>query len=113
MRLVWLGPFSWLLLGVYLLIRSRAMWDGLFALYVGLPIILVIHIVVPLLLLGWMGDLRRRGQRIDAGVGWGLAYYAVVPCVVLASSIWLQGVSGTVAWGNSLIREILFQLERN
>ncbi|NJL37679.1 MAG: hypothetical protein HC840_04325 [Leptolyngbyaceae cyanobacterium RM2_2_4] len=110
--LVWIGPLSWLVLGIYVLISNREMWGGLAALYIAMPISLLIHTTAPLALIILVFYRRRRGQRMGNMICWGLVYYASIPFVVLASSIWLQGLSGTLAWGEMIIREMKFQLNR-
>ncbi|TVQ24256.1 MAG: hypothetical protein EA367_01770 [Leptolyngbya sp. DLM2.Bin15] len=108
--LVVLGPASWLLLGLYLVTFGQQMWVGLAALYYGLPIIMLIHILAPLGLL-WLGrrpgpPAHRRWQR------WGLTYYALVPCIVLGLLIGLQGIPRTLEAIASILNEISFQLRR-
>ena len=55
---------------------------------------------------------RRRGQRIGKMIRWGLVYYALIPLIILAVSIWFQGLSGTLAWGEMIVREIVFKLNQ-
>jgi hypothetical protein len=110
--LVWIGPLSWLVLGLYVLISNREMWAGLAALYIAMPISLVIHTIAPLALIILVFYRRCRRQRMGNMIRWGLVYYAFIPLIVLASSIWLQGLSGTLAWGEMIVREIKYQLNR-
>ncbi len=110
--LVWVGPFSWLVLAIYVLIRNQAVWGGLAALYTMIPISLVIHIIAPLALIILVFYRRRRRQPIGKMIHWGLVYYVSVPLIILALSIKLQGLSGTLAWLEMIIREIKFQMDR-
>lgn len=110
--LVWVGPLSWLVLAIYVLIRNQVVWGGLAALYTMIPISLVIHIIAPLALIILVFYRRRRRQPIGKMIHWGLVYYASVPLIILALSIKLQGLSGTRAWIEMIIREIKFQMDR-
>jgi hypothetical protein len=110
--LVWAGPLSWLVLGTYVLIRNQVMWGGLAALYIAMPISLVIHTIAPLALIILVFYRRRRRQPIGKMIHWGLVYYVSVPLIIFALSIKLQGLSGTLAWIEMMIREIKFQLNR-
>ncbi len=104
-----IGPLSWLLLGVYLLMTMGQMWVGLAALYYGLPIILVIHILAPL---GLLWRLRYHHRASRRWVYWSLAYYGLMPIIIVGLLFWFQGISGTLASINSILREIRFQLNR-
>jgi len=110
--LVWIGPLSWLVLAIYVLIINREMWAGLAALYVAIPISLAIHAIAPLALIILVFYRRRRGQRIGKMIRWGLIYYALIPFIVFAISLWLQGISGTLAWGEMIRREVMFQIRK-
>ncbi|MGG6295583.1 hypothetical protein ACQ4M4_14410 [Leptolyngbya sp. AN02str] len=110
--LVWVGPLSWLVIAVYVLIRNQAMWGGLAALYIAMPISLVIHTLAPLALILLIFYRRHRRQPIGRMIYWGLIYYASIPLIILALSVMLQGLSGTLAWIEMIIREIKFQLNR-
>ena len=110
--LVWIGPLSWLVTAIYVLICNREMWAGLAALYIAIPISLVIHVIAPLALVILVFHRRRRGQRIGKMLRWGLVYYALIPFIILAISIWLQGFSGTLAWVEMVVREIVFQINK-
>lgn len=110
--LVWVGPLSWLVIAIYVLIRNQVMWGGLAALYIVMPISLVIHTVAPLALIILVFYRRCRHQPIGKMIRWGLVYYVSIPLIVLALSIKLQGLSGTLAWLEMIIREIKFQLGR-
>ncbi|PMB02407.1 hypothetical protein CEN45_08515 [Fischerella thermalis CCMEE 5198] len=110
--LVWVGPLSWLVLAIYVLIRNQVMWGGLAALYTTIQISLVIHTIAPLALIILILYRRRRRQPIGKMIRWGLAYYGSIPLIILALSIKLQGLSGTLAWLEMIIREIKFQLDR-
>lgn len=103
------GPLSWLLLGGYLLMTMGQMWVGLAALYYGLPIILVIHILAPLGLLWRLRHHRRASRR---WVYWSLAYYGLMPVIAVGLVLWLWGFSGTLEFISSILREIRFQLNR-
>ena len=103
------GPLSWLLLGGYLLMTMEQMWVGLAALYYGLPIILVIHILAPL---GLLWQLRHHRQASRRWVYWSLAYYGLMPVITVRLLFWFQGLLGTLASINSILREICFQLNR-
>jgi hypothetical protein len=105
-----IGPVSWLLLGLYLLTIGQQMWVGLAALYYGLPIILVIHIMAPLGIL-WLTHHRGYPTR-RSWVRWSLTYYALVPGIVIGLSIWFQGITGTLESMASLLCEIRFQWDR-
>lgn len=110
--LVLVGPLSWLVLAIYVLIRNQMMWGGLAALYIAMPISLVIHTIAPLALIILVFYRRRRRQSIDKVIFWGLIYYISVPLMIFALSIKLQGFSGTLAWVEMVIRAINFQLNR-
>ena len=110
--LVWVGPFSWLVLVIYVLIPNQVAWGGLAALVIAMPISLVIHIIAPLALMILVFYRRRRRQPIGKMIRWGLVYYASVPLMILALSIMLQGLSGTLTSIEIIIREIKFQLNR-
>lgn len=110
--LVWVGPLSWLVMAIYVLIGNREMWAGLAALYTSIPISLAIHAIAPLILILVVVNRRRRGQRIGKMIRWGLVYYALIPLIILAVSIWFQGLSGTLAWGEMIVREIVFKLNQ-
>lgn len=100
------------MLAIYVLIINREMWAGLAALYVAIPISLVIHAIAPLALIILVFYRRRRGQRIGKMIHWGLIYYALIPLLVFAISLWLQGISGILAWGEMIRREVMFQLRK-
>ncbi|MCM1982958.1 hypothetical protein [Lyngbya confervoides] len=110
--LVWVGPLSWPVLALYVLVRNQGMWGGLAALYSAIPISLVIHTVAPLALILLGSHRRRRRQPLGTMIAWGLVYYALVPWVLFALSILLQGFSGTSAGIEMILREIRFQLNR-
>ncbi|NJR51135.1 MAG: hypothetical protein HC780_17705 [Leptolyngbyaceae cyanobacterium CSU_1_3] len=110
--LVWVGPLSWPVLGIYVLIRNQVMWGGLAALSITMPISLVIHTIAPLALIILIFYRRHRRQPIGKTIRWGLAYYVSIPLIIFALSIKLQGFSGTLAWVEMIIREIKFQLNR-
>ncbi len=110
--MVWVGPLSWLVLGLYVLIRNQTMWGGLAALYTALPISLVIHTIAPLALIILAFYRRRRRQPVGKMIRWGLVYYISIPLIILALSIQIQGLSGTLAWVEMILREINFQLNR-
>ncbi|MBO1058963.1 MAG: hypothetical protein HEQ27_21635 [Dolichospermum sp. JUN01] len=83
------------------------MWGGLFALfYVAIPISVAIHVIAPVALIILVFYRRRRGQRIGKMIRWGLLYYALIPLIVFAISLWVQGISGTLAWGEMMMRMI-------
>lgn len=103
------GPLSWLLMGGYLLMTMPQMWVRLAALYYGLPIIFVIHILAPLGLLWRLSHNHRTSHR---WVCWSLAYYGLMPVIIVGLLIWSQGISGTLASINSILRETCFQLSR-
>jgi hypothetical protein len=103
------GPLSWLLLGVYLLMTMGQMWVGLAALYYGLPIILVIHVLVPL---GLLWQLRHHHRASRRWIYWSLAYYGLIPVIMVGLVLWLQGISGTRELISTIFREIRFQLNR-
>lgn len=104
-----IGPLSWLLLGVYLLMTMGQMWVGLEALYYGLPIILVIHILAPL---GLLWQLHHHHSASRRWVYWSLAYYGLMPVIIVGIVLWLWGFSGTLEFISSILREIRFQLNR-
>lgn len=110
--LVWVGPLSWPVIAIYVLIRNQVMWGGLAALYITMPISLVIHTVAPLTLIILVFYRRRHHQPIGKMIRWGLIYYGSIPLMILALSIKLQGLSGTLAWLDMIIRETKFQLDR-
>ncbi|MGI0495356.1 hypothetical protein ACN4EG_26560 [Alkalinema pantanalense CENA528] len=110
--LVWVGPLSWLVLGIYVLVRNQIMWGGLAALVIAMPISLVIHTIAPLALMILVFYRRRRCQPIGKMIRWGLVYYVSMPLIILALSIKLQGFSGTLTWIEVMIREIKFQLNQ-
>lgn len=110
--LVWVGPLSWLVMAIYVLIGNREMWAGLAALYISIPISLAIHAIAPLALIALVFNRRRCGHRIGKMIGWGLVYYALIPLIILAISIWFQGLSGTLAWGEMIVREIVFKVNK-
>lgn len=110
--LVWVGPFSWLVFAIYVLVRNQVMWGGLAALYVAMPLSLVIHIVAPIGLIILVFYRRHRRQPIGNMIRWGLIYYVSVPLIILALSIKLQGFSGTLTWIQMIIHETKFQLNR-
>ena len=103
------GPGSWLLLGVYLLMTMGQMWVGLTALYYGLPVILIIHILAPL---GLLWRLRQRHWARRRWVYWSLAYYGLVPAIITGLTLQFQGFKGTLELINGILREIHFQLNR-
>jgi hypothetical protein len=106
--LVAIGPVSWLVLGLYFIAVNHQMWAGLLALYYGLPMVALIHLVAPLGLL-WVGrrpapPAHRRWRR------WGLVYYTLVPCLALGLMIWVWGLPSTleaIAGSLSGIRTLL------
>ncbi|AFY35593.1 hypothetical protein [Calothrix sp. PCC 7507] len=114
--LVWIGPLSWPVMAIYVLISNRQMWGGLVALlYVAIPISLAIHVIAPLALIILVFYRRRRRQRIGKMIRWGLLYYALIPLIVFAISLWLQGISGTLAWGEMMMRmmrEVMFLIRK-
>ncbi len=105
-----IGPLSWFLLGLYLLTLGQQMWVGLAALYYGLPVILIIHIIAPLGLL-WLTRYRYPPAR-RRWVRWSLIYYAAVPGLIMGLSIWFQELTGTLESIASFLREIRFQVGR-
>ena len=104
--LVWVGPLSWPVMAIYVLISSREMWGGLIALYIAIPISLAIHVIAPLTLIILVFYRRRRGQRIGKMIRWGLLYYALIPLIIFAILLWTQGISGTLALGGEMTRMI-------
>ncbi len=85
------------------------MWVGLAALYYGLPIILVIHILAPL---GLLWQLRHHHRASHRWIYWSLAYYGLMPIIIVGLVLWLWGFSGTLELISSILREIRFQLNR-
>ena len=88
----------------------RQMWVGLVALYYGLPVILVIHILAPLGLLWLLHQHRHQASR--RWVYWSLAYYGLMPVIIVGYLAWFQGLPGTLELMASILREIRFQLKR-
>jgi hypothetical protein len=110
---LWLGPISLLSLGAYVLVRALlVMWGGLLALYVGVPVICLLHLVM----LGVLGAkvvwrLRRRQGLTAQLYGW-VSYYVGMPVLVLALVLKIQGWSGFQAWIELIWREGRFWLVR-
>lgn len=103
-----IGPLSWLLLGVYLLMTMEKMWVGLAALYYGLPVIFGIHILAPVGLLWRLRHCRHRASH--RWVYWSFTYYGLMPVIIVGLLVWLQGVSGALESITSILREIRFQI---
>jgi hypothetical protein len=102
---LWVGPLSWLLLGLYLLLRSSVMWGGLLALYICLPLMGLFHLGI---LLGlWVSFTQRRcrRQRIPKFLYWGLSYYVGLPIILFVLVLKTQGWAGLHAWIELIGRE--------
>ena len=99
------GPISWPVMALIAWMASRGPdggWSGMAAMFSGLAIILIVHIVPPIILIVLAVSRKRKGMKAGSVPKWGLAYYGLVACVARL----LQGPSEFLRDASTLLKRI-------
>jgi len=80
------GPTSWLIVALITWMASRGPdggWSGMAAMFLGLAVVLIIHIASPIILIILVVTRKRKRINTGATPAWGLAYYGLVALLAL------------------------------
>ena len=80
------GPISWPIMGLLGWMASQGPdggWSGMAVMFIGLAIILIIHVISPIILMIMAASRKRNGKKIEATLALALCYYGLAVIVVL------------------------------